>query len=63
VRGKGLGFLQEGIPLLWRWIGDETVMLVEVLGTWPVIAGIGNREEEQQITGEWNMERVELRRY
>ena len=46
MEGKGLGFLQEEIPLLWRWIGDETVMLVGVLGTWPVIAGIGGREGE-----------------
>jgi len=49
--------------LLWRWIGDETVILAGVLGTWPVIAGIGDREGEQQIIGEWNMEGVELRRY
>ena len=52
VGGKGLEFLQEGIPLLWRWIRDETVMLVEALGTWPVTIGIVGAEEEWQKTGE-----------
>ncbi len=38
-------------------------MLAEDLGIWPVIVGIGGREEEWWITGEWNMEEEELRRF
>ena len=46
--------------MLWKWIGEETVLCVEDLGTWPVIAEIG--EEEWWRIGEWNRERGELRR-
>jgi len=45
----------------WRWIEEETVMLVEVLGTWPVIVGIGDREVEWQREKGWNMKREGLR--
>ena len=31
-------------------------MLVEDLGTWPNIVGIGSREEEWQKEGDWNTE-------
>ena len=41
----------------------ETVMPVGDLGTWPIIAGTGDKEAGWQIIGEWNMEVVELRRY
>ena len=41
MQGKGLGFLKEAIPLLWKWIGARTAMHVEVLGIWPVIVEIG----------------------
>ena len=30
-------------------------MPVEDLGTWPIIVGIGGREEEWQKGGDWNM--------
>ena len=39
-------FLQDETLMLWRWIGGGIVMLAGVLGTWPVIVGIGDREEE-----------------
>ena len=38
------GFLLDGTPLQWKWIVEEIAMLVEDLGTWPDIAGIGDRE-------------------
>jgi len=44
VQNKGQGFLQDRIPLLWRWIGDRIVTLVGVLGIWPDIAGIEDKE-------------------
>jgi len=62
VQGKGLRFLQEGISLLWRWIGAGTVMLVEDLGTWPIIVEIVGEEEEWQRIGEWNTGEDKLRR-
>ena len=37
-------------------------MLVEGLGTWPVIVGIEVREEELQRIGEWSMEGEESRK-
>ena len=40
------GLLLEGTPLLWTLIEDRIVMYVGALSIWPVIAGIGNREEE-----------------
>ena len=39
VRVQGL--LLDKTPLLWRWIRDGIVMLVGVLGIWPVIARTG----------------------
>ena len=36
-------------------------MLVGILGTCPVIAGIGVREKEWQKEGGWNMEKGESR--
>jgi len=47
----------------WRWIKEGIVMLVEALGTWPVIVEIGDREEEWQRIGDWNMEREESRKF
>ena len=38
-------------------------MLVGDLGTWPAIARTGDREEEWQRIGEWNMEGEEFRRF
>ena len=38
--------LLEETPLPWILIEDGIIMLVGALGTWPVIAGIGDREEE-----------------
>ena len=46
------GFCKEGIPLLWISIGGEIVMLVGVLGTWPITIEIGDREGEWQRIGE-----------
>ena len=63
MQDKEQGFLQDETPLLWKWIGEGIVLLVEDLGIWPVIAGIGGREGESWITGEWNMEEEELRRF
>ena len=40
------GLLLEGTLLLWILIEDGIVMLVGALGTWPIIAGIGGKEEE-----------------
>ena len=40
------GLLLEGTSLPWILIEDGIVMLVEALGTWPVIVGIEGREEE-----------------
>ena len=40
------GLLLEGIPSPWTLIEEGIVKLVRALGTWPVIAGIGNREGE-----------------
>jgi len=37
-------------------------MLVGVSGTWPVIVGTGDKEEEWQKIEEWNMGEGELRR-
>ena len=49
VRGSGLdrmqGFLQNGTLMQWRLIGGGIVLPAEVLGTWPVIVGIEDREE------------------
>ena len=56
------GFHKEGIPLLWILIGGEIVMLVGVLGTWPITVEIESREEEWRIIGEWSMEKEEMRR-
>ena len=39
-------FLLDGILMQWRWIGEGIAMLVGVLGTWPVIAGIGEEREQ-----------------
>jgi len=39
-------FLQEGIPMLWKWIEEGIAMPAEDLGIWPVIVGIGGRKEE-----------------
>ena len=36
-------------------------MLAGVLGTWPITAGIGDKEEEWQKEGDWNMEEGESR--
>ena len=38
-------------------------MLVEDLGIWPDIAGIGAREEEWQKMEGWSMEEDKLRRF
>jgi len=32
--------------MLWKWIKEGIVILAGVLGTWPVIVGIRDREEE-----------------
>ena len=37
MQDKGLGFLLDETPLLWRWTEDGIVTLVGVLGIWPVI--------------------------
>ena len=39
------GFLLDGTLMQWRWIKGGIAMLVGVLGTWPVIAGIGEESE------------------
>ena len=52
MQNKGLGFLLDETPLLWRWTEDGIVTLVGVLGIWPVIVGIGGREEEWQKGGD-----------
>ena len=62
-RGRGQGFLQDRIPLQWKWIEEGIALLAGDSGIWPVIAGIGGREGELWITGEWNMEEEELRRF
>ena len=54
------GFLLDGTLMQWRWIKEGIAMLVGVLGTWPVIAGIGE-EGEQWREEEWSMEEEELR--
>ena len=56
------GFHKEGISLLWILIGGEIVMLVGVLGIWPDIARIEDREGGWRRIGEWNIEVEELRR-
>jgi len=61
-RGKVWGFLLGGTPLLWRWMEDEIVTLVGVLGTWPAITEIRGRERGWRRIEEWNMEVDELRR-
>ena len=40
-RGRVWGFLQDGTPLLWKWIGEGIVLLVGDLGIWPATAGTG----------------------
>ena len=62
MQDKGPGFLLDETPLLWKWIGAGTAMLVGVSGTWPVIVGTGDKEEEWQKIEEWNMGEGELRR-
>jgi len=52
MQDKGQGFLQDGTSMLWKWIRDEIVTLVGVLGIWPVIVEIGDRGEEWGIIGE-----------
>ena len=61
MQDKEQGFLQDETPLLWKWIGEGIVLLVEDLGTWPDIAEIGGREEEWQREEDWNMEEGESR--
>ena len=51
-KGRTRGFLPDEIPLRWRLIGEEIVMLVGDSGTWPDIAEIGGREEEWQKGGD-----------
>ena len=43
-RGRGQGFLQDGIPLQWKWIGEGIALLAGDLGTWLVIV---------ETEGEW----------
>ena len=50
----------EEILMQWRWIGEETIMLVEVLGIWSDIVEI-REEEEWQREGGWNMREEESR--
>ena len=57
------GFFQDGTLMRWRWIKEGIVMFVGALGTWPIIVGIGDREEEWQRIGDWNMEREESREF
>jgi len=45
-----------------RWIKKGIVMLVGVLGTWPIIAGI-REEGERWREEEWSMEEKESRRF
>jgi len=46
----------------WRWIKEGIAMLVGVLDTWPIIAGIGE-EGEQWREEEWSIEEEESRRF
>jgi len=52
MQDKGQGFLQDGTPMLWKWIRDKIVTLVGVLGTCLVIVEIGDRGKEWGIIGE-----------
>ena len=56
------GFLREGILLLWRWTGVETVMPAEDLGIWPATVGI-EEEGGRWMEEEWNMVEKGLRRF
>ena len=40
--------------MLWKWIREGIVLLAGDSGIWPVIVGIGDKEEEWQKIGEWN---------
>jgi len=40
-----------------------TVMLAGILGIWPIIVRIGDREEDWQRIEDWNMEGEESREF